>query len=156
MTAVALLILRIVLALILYAFLAVCLFTIWRELRLHSRLLENRRIPRLMLYLYEPLTGASEGEGLKRSFENPEIVMGRDLACDYPIGDETVSSRHAILRFHHNQWWVEDLQSTNGTFLNDERVTTPTVIISGDELRCGAARLSVQIDILSPQGMHSS
>ncbi|HZU86013.1 MAG TPA: FHA domain-containing protein [Anaerolineaceae bacterium] len=144
MTAAAILVLRIVLALLLYAFLAVCLITIWRELRLHSRLLENRRAPRITLYLSE------EGEDLKRIFESQEIVIGRDLTCDYPIGDETVSARHAILRYHHNQWWVEDLQSTNGAFLNDERIITPTVIISGDQLRCGAARLSVQIDIPNP------
>ncbi len=140
MTAVAILILRIVLALLLYAFLAVCLVTIWRELRLHGRLLSSRRTPRLTLYLNEG------GEHLERTFETPEIVIGRDLSCDYPIADETVSGRHAILRFHHNQWWVEDIQSTNGTYLNEERVTTATVIISGDELRCGAARMPVQIE----------
>jgi pSer/pThr/pTyr-binding forkhead associated (FHA) protein len=143
MTAVAILILRIVLALLLYAFLAVCLVTIWRELRVQSRLLESRRAPKLTLFLSEG------GEELSRTFECQEIIIGRDLTCDFPVADETVSSRHAILRYHHNQWWIEDIQSTNGTFLNEERVTTPTVIISGDELRCGAARLPVQIDLTS-------
>jgi pSer/pThr/pTyr-binding forkhead associated (FHA) protein len=62
------------------------------------------------------------------------------------FGDDTVSARHARLSYHHNQWWVEDLQSRNGTYLNDERVSVPTVIVSGDELRYGQVATLIEID----------
>lgn len=72
-----------------------------------------------------------------RYFSQAEISIGRDPGCDIPIFDETISARHAQLTYHHNQWWLEDLTSTNGTRLNAARITTPTVITSGDEIQCG-------------------
>jgi pSer/pThr/pTyr-binding forkhead associated (FHA) protein len=72
--------------------------------------------------------------------------------CDIPLPDETVSARHARLTYHHGQWWLEDLGSTNGTHLNDELLSVPTVLTSGDEIRCGNSRLVVDlaIEMLSP------
>ena len=132
------LVLRLLLALALYAFLGWALFTIWRELRTHSLIVSTQRIPPITMNWIN-----NEGN-ISRQFTLPEIVVGRDPACDLVAPDEMVSARHARLSFHHNQWWVEDLQSTNGTFLNDERVYTPTVLIDGDELRCGNLYLQVK------------
>ena len=61
------------------------------------------------------------------------------------MDDQTVSSQHARLAYRKQQWWLEDLASTNGTFLNGEAVTTPVVITHGDELRLG--HLGVRIEI---------
>ncbi len=80
-----------------------------------------------------------------RYFSQAEITVGRDPGCDIPLLDETVSARHAHLTYHHGQWWLEDLTSTNGTKLNDLRITTPTVITSGDEIRCGSIGLSISL-----------
>jgi pSer/pThr/pTyr-binding forkhead associated (FHA) protein len=80
------------------------------------------------------------------SFSVPEIIIGRSPASSYIIHNETVSSAHARLAYHHEQWWVEDLRSTNGSFLNEERISTPTVIMNGDELRCGQVNIHIQID----------
>lgn len=132
------LVLRLLLALALYAFLGWALFTIWRELRTHSLIVSTQRIPPITMNWIN-----NEGN-ISRQFTLPEIVVGRDPACDLVAPDEMVSARHARLSFHHNQWWVEDLQSTNGTFLNDERVYTSTVLIDGDELRCGNLYLQVK------------
>ena len=132
------LVLRLLLALALYAFLGWALFTIWRELRTHSLIVSTQRIPPITMNWIN-----NEGN-ISRQFTLPEIVVGRDPACDLVAPDEMVSARHARLSFHHNQWWVEDLQSTNGTFLNDERVYTATVLIDGDELRCGNLYLQVK------------
>ncbi|MBK6645972.1 MAG: FHA domain-containing protein [Anaerolineales bacterium] len=63
----------------------------------------------------------------------------------HPLSNDTVSARHAHLIYHHNQWWIEDLASTNGTKLNDTPVSIPTVITSGDELQCGGISLSVSL-----------
>jgi pSer/pThr/pTyr-binding forkhead associated (FHA) protein len=79
------------------------------------------------------------------SFQKSEIFIGREQSSTLPIHDETVSGRHARLVFRHNQWWVEDLKSTNGTFLNDEPVHMMTVLVSGDEIRIGQTVMRVEI-----------
>lgn len=137
MTGIVVLILRILLAASLYGFLGLALFTIWRDLRSQSQMISAPDIPTLAIK-------ASEAEPVQ-TFATSEVILGRSLNCDFPIPDETVSARHARLSYHHNQWWVEDLHSTNGTFLNDERVTVPTVIVSGDELRCGQVVMILSI-----------
>jgi pSer/pThr/pTyr-binding forkhead associated (FHA) protein len=48
------------------------------------------------------------------------------------------SSRHARLYHHGGQYWLEDLQSTNGTFLNDKPVDMPIVLAKGDLVRIGS------------------
>jgi len=133
------LILRIFLALCLYGFLTWAIVTIWRELREQVRLTGAPSIPDLSLSM------VNGEENSPITYHSPEILIGRNQNCDYPIPDDTVSARHARLSFHHNHWWVEDFKSTNGTFLNDERVNMPTVIVSGDELRCGQINMLITI-----------
>jgi hypothetical protein len=132
MTAILVLILRVILALALYIFLGWAFFTIYREMRAQSVLVSTQRIPPIMISWVNP-----NGETINQQFSTPEITIGRDPACEVVVSDEMVSARHARLSYHSNQWWVEDLQSTNGTFLNDERAYTATVLIDGDELHCG-------------------
>lgn len=139
MSGIVVLILRFILAASLYAFLGWAVYTIWRELRDQGQSLATPRVPILSL---TPLHGAPDGI---QTFSSPEIVIGRSTASELPVTNDTVSSRHARLSYHHNQWWLEDLNSTNGTFLNDERVSTPTVIVSGDELRVGQVSMLIAI-----------
>jgi len=140
MSAVIVLILRVILALALFSFLGWALYTIWRELRAQSMLVSTQRIT--------PITvnWNSNEQALTHLFTNPEIIIGRDSSCELAVTDEMVSARHARLSYHHNQWWVEDLQSTNGTYLNDERVFTATVLIDGDELRCGKLYFQIKFN----------
>jgi len=139
MTESVVLIARIAMALALYGFLAGAIYVIWRDLRAQSALITNRQAPRLTFIRHD------EGQSSEQSFTSAEIIIGRDKTCDYILTNDTVSGRHARLSHHHSQWWIEDLQSTNGTFLNDERVETAIVVISGDELRCGQALLEMII-----------
>jgi pSer/pThr/pTyr-binding forkhead associated (FHA) protein len=73
------------------------------------------------------------------------VIIGREAVCDCRLDDPTVSNRHARLSYHHSQWWVEDLRSRNGTFLNGEPVQEPVVIIGGDNLRCGQVSIDVTL-----------
>lgn len=139
MSGIVILILRVILAASLYAFLGWAVYTIWRDLHDQGMSLSTPRIPIISL---TSLLGEPDG---MQTFSTTEIVIGRSAASELPIANDTVSSRHARLSFHHNQWWLEDLNSTNGTFLNDERVSTPTVIVSGDELRVGQVSLLIAI-----------
>lgn len=140
MSAILVLIVRILMAICLYAFLAWALYTIWQDLRTQTAILQTRKIPALSMSVINMLEDQSS------TYSAPEIIIGRSPACTYIIHNETVSSSHARLAYHHEQWWVEDLRSTNGTFLNDERISTPTVIMNGDELRCGQVNIHIQIE----------
>lgn len=142
MTGVIVLILRILMIIAIYVFLAWVIATIWQELRLKSQLVNVQRIPQISL---APVDFSEQN---RQSFSSAQVVIGRDPACDYYLPHDTVSGRHAMLSYHHNHWWVEDLDSTNGTFLNDEPVETSAVIISEDRLRCGKINLVV---IISPR-----
>jgi pSer/pThr/pTyr-binding forkhead associated (FHA) protein len=139
MTGIVVLIFRILMTALLFAFIGWALWNIWKDLRAQGTLLSAPNIPRLT---FAPLDGI--GETL--TFQAPEVMIGRSTGCELCLPDETVSSRHARLSYHQSQWWVEDVQSTNGTFLNDERISVPTVITSGDELRLGQVRYLVAIE----------
>ena len=147
------LVLRVLLTVSLYVFLGWAFTNLWRDIKLQSALLAARRIPPISL----TLNLAGNIHQIRR-FIQAEVTIGRDPACECPLDDQAVSARHARLSYHHNQWWLEDLDSTNGTLLNQEKLATPTVVISGDEFRCGATNINVSLanDILvSPVKLNS-
>jgi pSer/pThr/pTyr-binding forkhead associated (FHA) protein len=132
--------LRLALALALYAFLGWALTTLWRDLQKQVAVLTTRRTPGISLKVR-----AGSETPVIRHFVQAEITLGRDSTCDIFIPDDTISARHARLMYHHAQWWLEDLGSTNGTRLNGQVVTTPTVLTNDDEIACGATTLVVDI-----------
>ncbi len=139
MSGIVVLILRILLAAALYAFLGWALYTLWRDLRVNSLVLASQKAPSITL------TRIGMDEYEPASFQKSELFIGRDQSATLPIMDDTVSGRHARLVYRNNQWWVEDLKSTNGTFLNEEPVHTMTVLVSGDEIRVGQTVMRVEI-----------
>jgi eukaryotic-like serine/threonine-protein kinase len=66
-------------------------------------------------------------------------TIGRTAGNDVLILDGTVSRHHARLIFHHGRWSIEDADSANGTFVNDQRVKRPRELHSGDQIRVGDA-----------------
>lgn len=71
-----------------------------------------------------PLTGAP-------------VTFGRGNECTVPLSDEYVSTQHARLLFHDGQWYVEDLGSTNGTYLGAERLTRSVPVGARSRVRLG-------------------
>jgi FHA domain len=132
--------LRILLVLALYAFLGWTVWTIAQDIKWRGLQVTSRKIPAIRLVVW---TG--KGKFDSQSFSRPEISLGRDPRSAVRLDDKTVSAQHARLNYHHNQWWLKDLRSTNGTTLNKERVTTATVLTSGDEIRCGKVKLTVHM-----------
>ncbi len=132
--------LRLITALALFGFLGWVLAFLYREVNRQGLSLANRRVPGISISVrYE------HGNPTIKHFSQPEIMLGRDPGCDIPIMDDTASTKHAQLTYHHGQWWLEDLASTNGTSLNESPVDMPTVITSGDEIKCGSTRLIVTL-----------
>ncbi|MBI4927312.1 MAG: FHA domain-containing protein [Anaerolineae bacterium] len=139
MSAILFLILRILLAAILYGFIFWAIYTLWQDLRSTAINIQARKAPAITLSVTNTL------EDQTQNFTITEVIVGRSPAATYTIRNETVSSNHARLAFRQSQWWVEDLHSTNGTFLNEERIFTPTVVMNGDDLRCGQVNIQVKI-----------
>jgi hypothetical protein len=67
------------------------------------------------------------------------FTIGRELACDMTLADETVSRWHACLERSGGSWLLADLGSTNGTRLNGWRVTGQMPVRPGDMVSFGAA-----------------
>jgi len=139
MSATILLVLRMLGTASLYAFLGIGFYLLWRDLKREAGWAAAHQPPAITLLRQvgdAPLT---------LRFNLPEVIIGRDPACDCVLEESTVSAQHTRLSFRRGQWWVEDLRSTNGTFLNLEPVTAPLVIANGDELRCGQASLIITL-----------
>ena len=74
-----------------------------------------------------------------------EVAIGRQDA-DLVLEDPEVSRRHAVLRRSGGSVVVEDLDSTNGTFVNGERIHSPIRVGPGDEVRVGRTTLEIETD----------
>lgn len=140
MSGIILLVLRILLAVTLYGFLGFVIYIFIKDLKQQGELLAARQPPPLTL-----IKSVAEGEKSQR-YIKPVIILGREPGCDFSLDDQTVSSKHARLAYRKQQWWLEDLASTNGTFLNGDAVNTPMVITHGDELRLGHIEVRIEID----------
>ena len=72
------------------------------------------------------------------------VEIGRAGSCAVTVDDTYVSQHHARLFPRDASWYVEDLGSTNGTFLNDRRVSQPAEIHAGDVVRVGKTVLELR------------
>lgn len=138
MTGEVLLALRLLVGVSLFAFLGWVLWLLWTDLRIQSELLASRKVPPVSL-----LIQCADDTSQIRNYLLAEITIGRDPACECSLNDDAVSTHHARLAYHHSQWWLEDLDSKNGTKLNSEALTGPTVVISGDKIFCGHTTITI-------------
>ena len=74
-----------------------------------------------------------------------EMAIGREDG-DLVLEDPEVSRRHAVLRRSGESVVVEDLDSTNGTFVNEERIQGPITLSAGDKVRVGRTTLEIEPD----------
>lgn len=72
------------------------------------------------------------------------ILIGRAPSCTLVLDDDYSSSRHARIFPQGGQWLVEDLGSTNGTYVADQRVEAPTPVPTGTPVRVGQSVLELQ------------
>jgi pSer/pThr/pTyr-binding forkhead associated (FHA) protein len=142
MSGIVVLILRVLLVCTLYAMLGTTLWVMWRQLSATSDQLAGRKIRAIRLRV-----DADGRASIVRTFAKAEVTLGRDPTSDLPLGDEAVSARHAVMTFHHGQWWIEDLGSRNGTKLNAQRLEGATVLAHGDEIVCGESHIGVNLEL---------
>jgi len=73
-----------------------------------------------------------------------EVSIGRAAGCQVTIDDTYASQIHARVFTRDNQWQIEDLGSTNGTWLNRHKVSGPMVIKPGDVVQIGNTVMEMQ------------
>lgn len=70
-----------------------------------------------------------------------ELSIGRAAACTLTLDDTFVSQKHASIIWQDRQYLATDTGSTNGTFVNGERLTSPVVLRPGDRVQIGSTVL---------------
>jgi len=80
-----------------------------------------------------------------RSYELvDELTVGRAAGCHIALEDRFTSQLHARMFRRDDQLFIEDLGSTNGTFLNDDKVSGPALLKKGDHVRIGNVVMELQ------------
>jgi hypothetical protein len=87
-----------------------------------------------------------EPDGAKpRTFKlATSMLVGRAPECEIKVDDTYASQQHARLFGRQGGWYVEDLGSTNGTFVNDQRLAAPALVHPGDRIRVGTTMLELK------------
>jgi DNA-binding winged helix-turn-helix (wHTH) protein len=86
-----------------------------------------------------------------------ENVLGRGAECTLTVDATTVSRRHARITVLRGVAKIEDLNSTNGTFVNREAATAPVVLKDGDEVSLGSASMRFRVsDRSAPTELRAS
>ncbi|GEP39309.1 FHA domain-containing protein [Nocardioides psychrotolerans] len=87
---------------------------------------------------------AGTSEGATADLQNAPILIGRGTDAAIRLEDDYVSTRHARIAASGDQWFVEDLGSTNGTYIGTVRITQPTTITLGTQVRIGKTILELR------------
>ena len=72
------------------------------------------------------------------------VTIGRAPECELRIEDTYASQQHARVFGKGSTWYVEDLGSTNGTFVNEQRLAAPAMLTAGDRIRVGTTVLELR------------
>ena len=86
--------------------------------------------------------GANAGETI--SLDLAPLLVGRGSDAAIRLDDDYVSTRHARIAASGDQWFVEDLGSTNGTYIGTVRITQPTTLTLGTQVRIGKTILELR------------
>ena len=138
------------------AFLVLLYFFVYRAIRVGIIEIRGRPAPRAAQQskgsrsarrTREPTSIALIGENGKkvRSVRlGGTVQIGRAEACQIRIDDTYASQFHARIFSRNGAWHLEDLGSTNGTYLNQRKVTAPTPVAAGDRVRIGKSTLELR------------
>jgi hypothetical protein len=143
-----LLLLRLLLAAVLYLFLGTVLFLLWRNLRRPDEIesVTPRRYGQLVVVDVPAQEETEETLQVGTVFPlQPVTSLGRSVVNTIIVSDVYASSEHALLIFRGGQWWVEDRGSRNGTTLNAAVINGPTIVSAGDIVGIGRVQLKLEL-----------
>jgi predicted component of type VI protein secretion system len=85
-----------------------------------------------------------------------EIVIGRRHSCDISLDFENISGRHCTLKFINGIWHVRDMRSTNGTFVNRQRIENDHGVLPDDELKIASHLFTIDYEPAGHLGIAST
>jgi len=88
------------------------------------------------------LSGPFKGKSL--SFDQEEVIFGRGDDCDVILKDSKISGEHCGIFYEDGEYFLEDFESTNGTYVNTTKVEGEVVLNSGETIFIGASRIIVK------------
>ena len=135
MSPIIFLIIRIISVGCIYVFLGLIIYFLWKDL--------NRSFPKKSADLTVKIHLKSIPDNKVFIIHTYEAYIGRDDIAQIQIDDDSVSNLHARIFQKDSKWWIEDLHSTNGTFLNEERLKTAANIFPNDSITCGSSTLNI-------------
>ncbi|RQP10647.1 MAG: FHA domain-containing protein [Microbacteriaceae bacterium] len=83
-------------------------------------------------------------EGMEIELPNEQLTIGRSSESGLVIRDDYTSTHHARLMLWNDEWVIQDLDSTNGTFLDGTRVTLPTPVPVGSTVTIGTTSFELR------------
>jgi pSer/pThr/pTyr-binding forkhead associated (FHA) protein len=138
-----------------YALLALLFLFIWRAMRWVVRGLNVDRTPaasggggrtsvattpaRQTILLVQPDGSKAYPYRLEGT-----TTLGRAAECELRLDDTYVSQQHARIFDRAGNWYVEDLGSTNGTFVNEQKLVAPAMLTPGDTVRVGTTKVELR------------
>jgi len=82
--------------------------------------------------------------GTRTEFINRSAIVGRSENCEIRIEDETISRQHFAIEYRDGSFYIQDLETTNGTYLNGVRLTHKRRIVKNDKIKAGALEIIVR------------
>jgi hypothetical protein len=135
---ITLLLLRLACAVLLYLFLAAAFWILWKDVATAG--VQQETIEGHLLVLKGDDAGLLAGEVLPLAVST---TLGRDLDNTIVISDHFASAHHARLVRRGGDWWLTDLDSHNGTLLNELPIHEPVPLAAGDVISIGQVELQL-------------
>ena len=133
---------RLLSALLLLAFFGVLAWLAYQDLRLSAQLAGQDQQSAGHLRVLDSENGQLATGTLFPML--PATTIGRAQSSTVVLNDGYVSNDHALLTHRGKQWWLEDLNSSNGTLLNEIAITEAVIVSAGDIITIGGTRLLLE------------
>jgi pSer/pThr/pTyr-binding forkhead associated (FHA) protein len=137
-----------------YGLLALLFLFIWRAMRWVVRGLNVDRTPQAQSggdgrpptspARPSMLLVQADGQRARSVRLDGSTTMGRGVECELRLDDTYVSQQHARIFDRGGNWYVEDLGSTNGTFVNEQKLAAPAMLTPGDKIRVGTTTVELR------------
>ena len=144
---IVILILRVTAITLLYLFLLGVVAVMWRDWRVVARHSERIRASAARSLGRLVVVEGGETDLLPGHAYPLSVVtgLGRAPSNTVVIEDAFASTENALLSLRNGRWWLEDLESKNGTRLNGERLGAPAIVATGDDVGVGSVRLRIEL-----------
>lgn len=131
---------------IIYVFIIFVIRLIYLDVKKMSRF-ENNSINDAACASLRPIKSKVElSSTLNRRYNiYGEALVGRSKECDIIISEKFISQKHLIIWFEDDEWYLEDLGSRNGTYVNGQRIRQQVILDAEDQISIGGLKFVFEI-----------